>query len=133
MNSNSNVHSIYSLLKWFVLVKTNASQMIGTTLYRMKRFETSYCIQIKGNLKLRLLKCIIFTCLLRWCPTESARVPIASYNISKFLCCKTQGNQCKIVNKEEVFTISKLTFFLNLLMSFEYFSYWKLIIICNLF
>ena len=28
----------------------------------------------------------MYSDLLRWCPTLSAKVPIASYNISKFLC-----------------------------------------------
>lgn len=45
---------------------------------------------------------LMYSGLLRWCPTESASVPIASYNMSKFLCwylLKAYTRVCKMKPK----------------------------------
>ena len=61
-------------------VRTSGLWISSPTLYQL-----SHPITFMTGMQL--------TGLFRWCPTESARVPMASYKISKFLCCKTYHSQ----------------------------------------
>ncbi len=73
------------------------SSMVSSLVYTNIKHSMGHKQILKQYGTLTFCDTDTLTGLFKWCPTESARVPIASYRISKFLCWKLTNEYYEFV------------------------------------